>query len=473
MVYLDKRVNKPLYEQIYEEIKEEIIQGNLKKNTALSSVRVMAKELQVSRNTIDRAYQQLLAEGYIRSVPGSGYYVEDISTDYLNYYNIKHKDVIVSPISQRREKLKYDFEYSSIDSTMFPWEKWRKYMQNAILEEASYKSIPYEINKGNEALRRNLCRYLERKRGVHCKVEQIIICAGTQFAMDIVTNLLKPNEYHVAYEEPGYDAMRNIFLQKGYQLTTIPVLEDGVDTEVLEKTDCNLLYTTPSHQFPTGTVTSIAKRNKLLRWAYKKDAFIIENDYDSEFRYGTMPIPALQSLDTYNRVIYMGTLAKVLSPSVRCAYIILPESLLESYERYYQHYNSALPTYNQIALANFIEDGLLEKHIRKLVVTNERKYNTLDRAIKEYTNNKIKIFRQPSGVHTLIQITGCINQKQMIEVMRSESIGIYGTKSYWYNQSGNIEDIFLMGFNAIPEEKIEPGCKKIGEVLNRRLSCIK
>lgn len=182
MIYLDKRANKPLYEQLYEDLREDIIQGTLKKNTALSSVRVMAKELQVSRNTIDRAYQQLLAEGYIRSIPGSGYYIEDISNEYFNQYNIQQKKQTPSSANKFKERLSYDFEYSSIDSDMFPWEKWRKYMQNAILEEASYSAIPYEINKGSEALRRSLCRYLEAKRGVKCKPEQVIICAGTQFA---------------------------------------------------------------------------------------------------------------------------------------------------------------------------------------------------------------------------------------------------------------------------------------------------
>lgn len=472
MIYLDKRANKPLYEQLYEDLREDIIQGTLKKNTALSSVRVMAKELQVSRNTIDRAYQQLLAEGYIRSIPGSGYYIEDISNEYFNQYNIQQKKQTPSSANKFKERLSYDFEYSSIDSDMFPWEKWRKYMQNAILEEASYSAIPYEINKGSEALRRSLCRYLEAKRGVKCKPEQVIICAGTQFAIDIVTNLLSNKEYQVAYEEPGYDAMRKIFLQKGYDLTTISVLEDGIDIDALEASPCNLLYITPSHQFPTGVVTSITKRNKILRWADQKDAYIIENDYDSEFRYGTMPIPALQSLDTGDRVIYMGTLAKVLSPSVRCAYLILPESLLDSYEERYKYYNSALPTYNQSALAQFIDDGLLEKHIRKLVLANERKYNILDSSIREFTDDKVRIFKQPSGVHTLMQIRGCINQEEMIKQMRQESIGIYGTKPYWYDQSKADEEIFLMGFNAIKEDKIRPGCKKIGEVLSRKISCI-
>lgn len=251
--------------------------------------------------------------------------------------------------------------------------------------------------------------------------------------IDIVTNLLSNKEYQVAYEEPGYDAMRKIFLQKGYNLTTISVLEDGIDIDALEASPCNLLYVTPSHQFPTGVVTSITKRNKILRWADQKDAYIIENDYDSEFRYGTMPIPALQSLDTGDRVIYMGTLAKVLSPSVRCAYLILPESLLDNYEERYKFYNSALPTYNQSALAQFIDDGLLEKHIRKLVLANERKYNILDSSIREFTDDKVRIFKQPSGVHTLMQIRGCINQEEMIKQMRQESIGIYGTKPYWYD----------------------------------------
>lgn len=465
MIYLDKSINKPLYEQLYEEIKQEIIMGELSKNKTLSSVRVMVKELQVSRNTVERAYQQLLAEGYIRSVPGSGYYVEDIANDYLNSYSIQHRKERKVSQPKKKEVLKYDFEYASIDSNLFPWDKWRKYIQNAILEEASHKEIAYEKNKGSLALRTSLCKYLRTYRGVNCSPEQIIICAGTQFGMEILTHILPNTKYKLAFEEPGFDGMPDLFLNRGYNITPIPVLGDGVDLVALNNTNCNLLYITPSHQFPTGTVTPISKRNKLLRWAYSNEAYIIENDYESEFRYGTKPVPSLQSLDQYDKVIYVGTLSKVLSPSVRCAYIVLPEKLLDAYDEQYGHFYAALPTYNQIALARFIEDGLLEKHVRKVVLLNERKYKVLTKTIKELLEEKIKICQQPAGVHTLVNIYSNKSQEEMIEEMKQASVGIYGTKQYWYHKANAPENLFLLGFNALSEAQIISGCQRMQEVL--------
>ncbi len=465
MIYLDVKDKRPLYEQLYSEIKSKIISGSYPKDKALSSLRVMEKELHVSRNTVDRAYQQLLAEGYIRSVPGAVYFVEDIENDYFGDMNFDKNLVKFKGKVSSKTKVRYDFEYASIDSNLFPWPKWKKYILNAILDESSKSAISYESNKGNLLLRKSLCGFLNRHRGVKCKPEQIILCAGTQYAIEILTDLLPADGNRLAYEEPGYDAMRYLFDKKGYSVTSIPVLENGIDVDLLTKTNCNLLYITPSHQFPTGIVTSISNRNKMLKWAYQTNSYIVENDYDSEFRYGIMPIPSLQSLDRYQKVIYVGTVSKVLSPSTRCAYIILPENLLDLYNEKYKYFNSALPSYHQLALAGFIEDGLLEKHIRRVSTINEKKYQVLLKAIKEYLADEVEIFQQPAGVHTLVRIKKCNNQKEMIERMKEASVGIYGTKEYWHDQKTARDDIFLMGFNSMSEEDIRNGCKRMAQVL--------
>lgn len=465
MICLNENDKRPLYEQLYSEIKNQIISGSMQKNKELSSLRVMEKELNVSRNTVERAYQQLLAEGYIRSVPGAGYFVEDIENDYFNDVTPIKKCSELIVLQSDKTKLRYDFEYASIDSDLFPWPKWRKYVQNAILTESCGRAISYENNKGSLMLRKSLCGFLNRHRGVNCKPDQIVLCAGTQYAMDILTNLLPPDRNRVAYEEPGYDAMRFIFEDKGYSVTSIPVMDNGVDVDLLFKTNCNLLYTTPSHQFPTGVVTSITNRNKILKWAYQNDAYIIENDYDSEFRYGIMPIPSLQSLDRHNKVIYVGTVSKVLSPSIRCAYLILPDCLAEVYDSKYRYFNASLPSYHQLALAQLIDDGVLEKHIRRVSAVNEKKYQVLINAIHEYLADEVEIFQQPAGVHTLVRFVNCTNQKEMIQLMKAASIGIYGTKEYWYDQQHAREDIFLMGFNSLSEEDISNGCRRMEQVL--------
>ncbi len=464
MIYLDKYQTRPLYEQLYSEIKKDIVSGTLQKNTALSSLRVMEKELKVSRNTVDRAYQQLLAEGYIRAVQGSGYFIEDIKNDYFCSNNNNEAKI---KVKENGVSVQYDFEYASIDSALFPWSKWKKYVYDAILDESCNSELTYETNKGNQFLRKNLCDFLSRHRGVNCKPEQIVICPGTQNCMDILANLLPTGNNRIAFEDPGYDAMRYLFEKKGYSITSIPVREDGIEVDFLKKTNCNVLYITPSHQFPTGVVTSISNRNRILKWVCENDAYIIENDYDSEFKYGLLPIPSLQSLCKCQKVIYVGTLSKVLSPSIRCAYIVLPEKLVEKYDCLYKYYNAALPSYHQMALAHFIEDGLLEKHIRRVSVINEKKYDTLIKSIREVLSDEVEVYNQPAGVHTLVRIKNCTNQEKLLQKLREASVAIYGIKMHWQNQNEAREDIFLMGFNSMTEEDLRSGCKKMAQVLKQ------
>lgn len=442
--------------------------GSLAKNTPLKSLRVFGDELGISRNTVDNAYQQLIAEGYIRAVHGTGYFVEDIGTDFSGEHKSSLFPVLVH--HAKKPKVMYDFEFESIETGLFPWAKWKKYVGNAILMEECGSAISYENNKGNLKLRESLSGFLYRHRGVNCDPKQIVLCAGTQYAMEILTSLLPPGSNRFAFEEPGYVAMRHCIEEKGYSVTSIPVLENGVYTLLLSRSNCNILYITPSHQFPTGAVTSIGVRNQLLKWAYTNGAYIIENDYDSEFRYGLMPIPSLQSLDKNGRVIYMGTLSKILSPAIRCAFLILPWELVEAYENKYRYFNAALPAYHQIALSNMINEGFLERHLRKISSINEKKYDVLIKAIKEYMPNEVQIVQNPAGVHTLVKIMNCRNQKKLIEDLEKESIRIYGIKEHCHDQINAYEDIFIMGFNSMSREEIINGCKKMGEVLRRQLS---
>jgi GntR family transcriptional regulator/MocR family aminotransferase len=471
MLYLDKDGGTPLFEQLYYQIKSEITEGRLQKNAPLKSLRILCKELNVSRNTIDRAYQQLIAEGYVRSSQGMGYFVEDIVSDVPDSV-IREDYPLILEHHTKKPKVRYDFEYESVESSLFPWNKWKKYVSEAILSEEHGTAISYESNKGSAKLRESLCGFLFRHRGVVCKPEQMVLCAGTQYAMEILSTILPPGKNRFAFEEPGYAAMRYYIENKGYSVTSIPVLENGVYTLLLSRSNCNILYITPSHQFPTGAVTTIGVRNQLLKWAHTNEAYIIENDYDSEFRYGMMPIPSLQSLDKYNRVIYMNTLSKILSPSIRCAFLILPWELIEKFEQKYKYFNAALPAYHQSALANMINDGALERHLRKVSAANEKKYNTLVRALKEYMPDMVEIVRYPAGVHTLVNIKNCRKQKKLIELLEAESVRIYGIKEHCHDQINAYENIFMMGFNSMSETDIRDGCKKMANVLEMCLSSL-
>jgi GntR family transcriptional regulator/MocR family aminotransferase len=469
VIYLDKESGEPLYKQLYSNLKHDITVGKLTRDTSLKSLRVLEKELDISRNTVDRAYQQLIAEGYVRAVQGMGYFVEDIKSAYL-------EDIDMPPLDEDgrvhhafKPKVRYDFEYETIEAALVPWSKWKKCVKDALLEESEDSSVSYETSKGSLRLREALAGFLYRHRGVNCTPDQIILCPGTQFALEIITSILRPSTHRFAFEEPGYAAMRHHIESRGYSVTSIPVLDNGVYTELLLRSNCNLLYVTPSHQFPTGAVTSISTRNELLKWAYDNDAYIIENDYDSEFRYGMLPIPSLQSLDQYQKVIYMGTLSKILSPSIRCAYLVLPWKLVQVYERNYKYFNSMLPTYHQVALAMFIENGVLERHLRKLTVTNEQKYNALVQAIREFMPEDVRIVREPAGVHTLVKILECRDQKALIAELEKASVRIYGIKEHCHDQIHAYEDIFMMGFNSMSFRDIRDGCREMAQALRAYL----
>lgn len=458
MIYLDRASNLPIYEQVYQGIRQEILDGTLKCNETLLPIRKMADELHVSKNTVDRAYQQLIAEAYVRSVRGGGYFVEKLDLDFPVAEPEKVASTKVCGCECKGgccQKVIYDFRYESINSAAFPWNKWRKYVQNALAKEESGDMISYDSNKGNLELRQALCTYLRKHRGVDCDVDQIVVFAGTQFAIQSLMGILPKHSYRVGFEEPGYDGMKNIFLQSDNKVIPVDLTGDGIDMAKLHKSKCDLVYLTPSRQFPTGQTMSLEKRLELLEWAEEHNAFVIENDYDNEFRYGQKRLPSMQALDKTNRVIYLSTLTKVLSPSIRCAYMILPKSLLVRYEEKYKFFNTALPSYHQIAIADFINDDILDKHSREMSVINGAKYDLIKNLIAKNGRGEISLVGTPAGSHTLIKIRKSQNQLDTLEYLQSCGINIQSTIEYWDNPKKAPQDIFLLGYNSLGQAKLK------------------
>lgn len=471
MIYVDKSNSTPLYHQLYNSVVEEISNGSLPKNSPLPPIRALSKKLNISLNTVQKAYLQLAAEGYVRSIQGSGYYVEDISNTFLD--TLEEMPVIkpasdTSAKAAQNVKIRYDFKHDVVYSHLFPWKLWRQYVNNALIKEENQEKIQYESKKGNYELRANICHYLNRNRGVHCDPEQVILVPGTQYGIEIISRLLPAEKHRIAYEEPAHNGMRNIFLQNGYELFPVPVTENGIDINGLFASPCNLLYVMPSHQFPTGRTIPVSNRLRLLEWAIKNDAYILENDYDSEFTYQTRPIPSLQSLDRYDHVIYFNTFAKVLTPSMRTAFFILPYSLLDKYEQMYRYFNAALPSFNQIALSDFIASGDFEKHLRKLVKTNEKKYSLLIKCIQTSLAPYMDIVDTPAGSHIIVRIRQCKNQQNLIDCLKEKQIAIYGVQEYWHVKPAP-EDIFLLGFSSLEEKDIPAACEALARSLSELL----
>lgn len=429
----------------------------------LTAVRVLAADLGISKNTVETAYKQLMAEGFIRAERGSGYYVEDVSADFaLADGQMKSRTCIRD---DTQGQIQYDFRYSSIEVANFPWKKWKFYVSEAIADMEYQDYVSYESGKGNRELREHLRKFLYDNRGVKCSSDQIVICSGTQHAAEIAANLLGGKEISVAFEEPGFYTTRNIFQKSCYRIEPIPVTKQGIDLDELQKSKANLVYVTPSRQMPTGYVMPMENRKKLLAWAEDREAYIFEDDYDSEFRYGEMPIPAIQSMDRQERVIYVGTFSKILLPSFRMAYMVLPKKLLKLYEKKYRYFNSFLPTSHQIATTKFIEDGSLERHMRKIVKLNQSKCEILTEYLRKYMGDKITFYGQPGGTHLLVQLDGAGDEETVLNKLKQNGIKIYGTKDFWLNKKNCIPDLFMIGFNSIHAGVISEGCRRIAEAL--------
>ncbi|MCI7304269.1 PLP-dependent aminotransferase family protein [Ihubacter massiliensis] len=465
MLYIDRDSASPLYEQIYAAFVREILTGALAAGDRLPATRKLAEELSVGRNTVDKAYQQLAAEGYIESRIGSGFLVCKIPLQL---------DAGAPAHSRSREEgplykmpARYDFAYGSVDNSVFPHGQWRKSVNNALTTMELNPAIQYPCRQGEPALRLEIARYLQRSRGVVCDPDQMVITCGQQHSMEMIANIFENTGKRFAMEEPGYDGIRAIFANHRFQLQPVPVESDGISMTAVEKLDTDLLYVTPSHQFPTGAVLPVGKRRQLLSWAQETNTYLIEDDYDSELRYYTNPIPALQSLDIHDRTIYTGTFSKSLAPSMRTAYIVFPKSLIPAYKAYYQRYNAQVSPLHQLALADFISGGHYERHINRLRTVYRKKQAALLFALEEIFGDSVSVCGGGAGIHLLLDIKSPFSQDQLIE--RAESIGIrfYSTQILYIDPQNCPRSQLLLGFPTIPVEaftSILTELKKVWEI---------
>jgi len=454
LIYIDNNSPTPIYEQIYTYLRKEILSGSLEFGDKLPATRKLADELSVGRNTVDKAYQQLVAEGYVTAIVGSGFTVNKITPDFLNSHREDFHTYTDEPKKQPLS-IRYDFAYVALDNCIFPHKQWRKCINNALTIMESYSCINYPSRQGELSLRQSISRYLQRSRGVSCNASQVIITCGHQHSMEIIANMFATSSKRFATEDPGYTGVRVVFQNHNYQLVPVAVEKDGVSIDSIQDLSIDLLYLTPSHQFPTGAVLSIAKRQKLLQWAFTTNTYLIEDDYDSELRYDTNPIPSLQSLDIHDRTIYSGTFSKSLSPAMRVAYLVLPHSLMDKYNRYYHRYNSPVSLLHQIALSDFISSGNYEKHINRLRTFYRKRQNAFLAALHEVFGNTAIISGEGAGLHILLTLKSSLSQDVLIK--RAETIGIrvYPTAANYMNPKDCPHSQVLLGFATIPSYKFK------------------
>lgn len=456
MPILDSTKNIPLYVQLYEYIKQGIQNETIKPGVKLPSKRKLANHLGISQNTIKTAYEQLCAEGYADSSPRKGIFVANIDDDLFHFSTIETK---LGKDKDEKKELEYiiDFNCGNIDLNYFPYSIWRKLTtQSLYLENGNILSLGEP--QGERYLREEISNYLFESRGVECSVEQIVIGAGTQFLL-ILLCMLIGKKYSYAIENPGFDRARYVFKDQGIDIQPISLDEYGICIEELKKSSAKVAYVTPSHQFPSGMVMPISRRMELLKWCIERDGFIIEDDYDSEFRYNGKPIPSLHGLDSSGNVIYMGTFSKSLIPSIRISYLVLPLTLMNKYQEHLKVYKQSVSQLHQDTLYRFMKEGYWSRHLNKMRTVYRKKHKILISTINKYMGEKVEIIGENSGLHILLKVKNGMSEENLIRTALKMKVKIYPTSIYYDKYENNKFSCIMLGFGGLKEIQIEEGIK--------------
>lgn len=457
MFQLEKKSPIPLYEQLYKEIKKSIIAGTIPLNTKLPSKRKLAEFLSISQTTIELAYAQLLAEGYISSQPRIGYFVEKV--EELAYIEAKH--TIFPLIKEQPSKITIDFHPGHIDTASFPFTSWRKYAKDAI-DYHKRDLLLIGSPQGELTLREEIATYLYQSRGIQCSPEQLVIGSGTEQLLPIIMKLIGDDHVY-GIENPGYILTHHIFNQYSQKIVPIDVDKDGMIVQNLEKSDANIAYVTPSHQFPTGAILSASRRAQLLKWAAEQEnRYIIEDDYDSEFRYVGKPISSLLSMDHRESVIYLSTFSKSLMPSLRIAYFVLPISLLTRYKDIFTYYSSTVPRFEQHILSQFMKDGHFSKHLNRMRKIYRKKIEKLTEVLSHYSPT-VQISGEQAGMHIVLSVFLEQSTDELTAMAHQHNIRITPINHYRMTAttSNSSQKDFLLGFGGIDDNEIIPSVQKL------------
>lgn len=478
----EDRGDEPLYEYLYNQIKNDIKTNKIKPEEKLPSKRALAKHLDISTITVENAYSQLVAEGYIYSVPRSGFYANEISvlSSELSSINLRDTETVgltdmetnlEVKISNSIEEKKLvnpsyfiDFVSNSTVEDNFPFSIWSKLLRESMSnnkKELMTKSPSIGVYK----LRCAIVDYLYEFRGMDVSPDQIVVGAGTEYLYGLIMQLLGQDSIY-GVEDPGYQKISHIYKANNVECVHIPLDDEGVNLTSLEESKADVLHITPSHHFPTGIVTPINRRYELLAWASKsKDRYIIEDDYDSEFRLVGKPIPALQSIDESEKVIYINTFSKSLTSTIRISYMVLPKTLMESYNKELSFYACTVSNFEQYTLAKFIKNGYFEKHINRMRTYYKNIRNSILTSIKSQTSKKKgRIFEENAGLHFLLDIATDLTDEELVEKAKNKGVNISCLSQYYYDVSNVKEHTLIINYSGVNEESIDKGVEMLFDI---------
>ncbi|MBO1003900.1 MocR-like pyridoxine biosynthesis transcription factor PdxR [Pseudogracilibacillus auburnensis] len=456
--HLNRSNDVPLYEQLYGFIKQEITEGHLEYGSKLPSKRKLSEFLKISQNTVETAYDQLTAEGYIEGIPRKGYFV--LAYEDLEYVQTTTKSA--NEETTEKKELKYYFHPSRIDTENFPFTKWRKYARDTI-DQAHHSLLLLGDKQGELELRQQIVHYLYHARGVKCTAEQIIIGAGSDILMQQLILLLHRNTIY-GVENPGYHVILHILKSYQNKVHPLEVDDEGVKVSSIEQANIDTVYVTPSQHFPYGSVLSVNRRIKLLNWAAgRNDRYIIEDDYDSEFRYSGKSIPSLQSMDHSEKVVYLGSFSKSLIPSLRISYMVLPKHLLKKYrEKELSYYHCSVSRIDQHILSQFMKEGDFERHLNRMRKIYRRKLEKTLNVLKPY-KEKVDVIGEHSGLHIVLTVKNGMEEQELIQRALKAEIKIHPLSSYSLEKKFDSSPKMILGFAGIPEDELESAIKLLLE----------
>ncbi len=448
-----------LYEQLYRHIKSDILSGRLTEGEKLPSKRTLATHLEISVITVKNAYEQLTAEGYIYGVEKKGYYVSRVEQP------LQSKAVRPLPVAAKEPQYVLDLVTNSISAEYFPFTVWSKAMRQTILEQDKGLLQPMPYN-GALVLRRAIADNLQQFRGMTVDPEQIIVGAGTEFLYYLLIQLLGRDRTY-AVEDPGYSKIGRIYESNQVALSRIGLDEAGLSVQELRRSGADVVHISPSHHYPTGIVMPIGRRQELLRWAGEQEGrYILEDDYDSEFRFVGRPIPTMFSADEHERVIYLNTFSKTIAPSIRISYMILPPHLMAEYRRRLSFYACTVSGFEQYTLAQFMAQGRYEQHINRMRNRYRQKRDAVIEAIRTGPlAGRAEIMEQDAGLHFLMKLDTQLDDTELRRCAAEKGVRLALLSDYYSAPKTAPQHVVVVNYSGIELESLHRGVDRLAELL--------
>nr|WP_314264324.1 PLP-dependent aminotransferase family protein [uncultured Moellerella sp.] len=457
----------PIYRQLYQHIKKAIYDGLLISGQRLPSTRNLATQLNIARGTVDRTYDILINEGLLITDQQRGTFVANLS---LTIHTKNKPNSPLSLIQSRTGLLDFQLGIPAVDQ--FPLAQWNRLLGN-ISRSINHNQLSYPDPQGEYLLRNAIAGYLRLSRGIDCQPAQIVITAGYSSAISLITSIaLSPNT-PVALENPGYPPSRLLLSSLGFQTLPIAVDQQGIDILKLQQSVADAVVITPAHQSPTGVTLSLERRLQLIDWASKEDKWIIEDDYDGEYRYTGYPLPCLKSLDTQQRVFYVGSFSKVLFPALRLGYIVIPPQLTNSVQQYFQFHSGLCPTLIQSTVAKFIELGYFFRHLKKMRQLYFKRRQLLINALELYCPLISYISCHEGGMHLIVLLPAHIEDKVIAQKGEQQQLSIEALSNWYFptTAAGEKMNGLILGFTNISnKEMAKIQCQKLHQLLTEYLN---